>query len=275
MPSRSVFARLLLLALVLAGAAPAAAQVSRFRYRPEIAASGVMYRYLKTRLDGGHAGEIALFVAAPDSLESFKYSPNGGGTEFSLVKATMDWRIFSPAGFESWRARAGGQRTLAATLEFDPTARVLRVAMGDLRQTAAVGFLPWHSYDFDFASLNVTLRHLEDPKKPFTIGLADPTYREGAPAFAFKDTVWVRYAGKETRNGVATRKYRVDGPGLENRGGFMWVDVKGGHLVEFEMHIGDEPGFDDARMRLLDIRPMNRVEWDAFIESKFVPRKAP
>ncbi|MEO8449411.1 MAG: hypothetical protein ABI647_06455 [Gemmatimonadota bacterium] len=244
-------------------------QVSKFRYRAALAPTGMMYRYLKTNLDGSHPGQIALYVVSPDSLEAFKYGPEE--TEFSLVSAVMDWSMFSPARLDSWRVRAGGWRKHLAALRYDRRARALVLTIGAKSEATPVRSLPWHSYDFDFASLNVVFRHLIRPDGAFAITLVDPTYQDGGPFMADKGMVDVRYVGTEQRDTVATKKYRIDGPGLSNRGGFIWIDATRGHLVEFEIHIGDEPGYDTGRMRLLDAQKMDRAAWDAFIESRFHP----
>jgi hypothetical protein len=254
----------------LAGASLATgaeAQIDRFRYRPEIAARNTLFRYEKTDLDGGHRGTIAVFVAGTDSLESFKYG--AGGDEFSLVGAVMDWTTFSAREFTSVRVRADGERKPVARLTFDPATGELSVSLLGRSETARIGFVPWHSFDFDFSSLNLAFRHLIDPRGRFTIGVADPTYEEKGPIFRDNGTVEVRYLGAERLRGVSTRKYAIDGPGLRNRGGYLWVDAAKGHLVELAVHTGDEPGFSSVRLRLLDQRPMDRAGWESFIRAQF------
>ncbi len=57
---------------------------------------------------------------------------------------------------------------------------------------------------------------------------------------------------------------RIGGPGLKGTWGVLWADAKAGHIVEFELPIPDEPGFDDGRLRLLEIVPMSVEAWEAF-----------
>ena len=44
---------------------------------------------------------------------------------------------------------------------------------GERKLQAKIENWPWHSYDFDFGSLNLAFRFLADPEGPFTIGIAD------------------------------------------------------------------------------------------------------
>jgi hypothetical protein len=251
--------------LLLAGGLQA--QVERFRYRPEIAVRNTLFRYEKTNLDGSHRGVIALFVASPDSLESFKYGT--GGDEFSLIGAVMDWSAFSVREFTSVRVRASGERKPVAKLTFDAATKELTVSLFGRNESTTIGFVPWHSFDFDFSSLNVAFRHLVDPRRRLKIGVADPTYEEKGPVFRDNGTVDIRYLGMVRRGGVRTRKYRIDGPGLRNHGGHLWVDAAKGHLVELAVHTGDEPGYSSVRLRLLDQRPMDRAGWESFIRAQF------
>jgi hypothetical protein len=260
------------LAFGLAGPRSVRAQVDRFRFRPEIAATSTLYRYEKTNLDGTHPGIIALFVASPDSLESFKYAK--GETEFSLVGAVMDWTTFSVKEFTTWRVRASGERRPAATLRFDPAVREVTVSLFGKTETAPIRTVPWHSFDFDFASLNVAMRHLIDPRGRVTIGVADPTYQDHGPVFRDNGTVEIRYLGSERHRGTPTRKYRIDGDGLRNRGGTLWVDAAEGHFVELVVHTGDEPGYSSVRLRYLDRRPIDRAGWEAFIRAQFADSTA-
>jgi hypothetical protein len=52
--------------------------------------------------------------------------------------------------------------------------------------------------------------------------------------------------------------------GLQDRTGTWWADAKSGLLVEFEIPLGDEPGYDSVRIRLDRVERMNDANWDAF-----------
>jgi hypothetical protein len=74
---------------------------------------------------------------------------------------------------------------------------------------------PWHSYDFGWASLGATLPHRVDPEADFSFSRTDFVQEQGQPPrFAELGGVRLRYEGREARGPHATRRYRMDGPGL-------------------------------------------------------------
>ncbi|MEA2561016.1 MAG: hypothetical protein QOH06_2520 [Acidobacteriota bacterium] len=208
-------------------AVPAAAQVEAFHYDAARAAQvpvGKVYHYLKTNIDGTHPEHVSIRVGSPERIESFKFHP--GDPPAALVTADMDWQVFSVRKIDSWHRMADGQRKLMATLTALDGGKRVNVELpmlGKPAETVEIGRLPWHIYNFDLASLGFAFRHLVDPKGRFTIGIADPNFGEG-PAFLYRGKAEVSYLGEETRAGVLCRRYRIDGPGLQNRGGFLWVN---------------------------------------------------
>lgn len=249
--------------------ASSAQTVEGFRFRPDKVETAMVYHYVKSNLDGTNPGNIALFVASPTRLEAFKYRP--GGTSATLVIAEMDWTIFSATRLESWQWSGPDNPTLFGTLTYDNSEQAVIVdipTMG-VKETTPIEHLPFHLYDFDFASLNVAFRHLIDPEGEFTIGIADPTYQQTSPIFAYRGEVTVSYVGRETRNGVACRMYRIDGAGLEHKGGFMWVSRADEHIVEFGIELGDEPGQQGVNLSLQRVEEMSPSAWQQFMRSQF------
>jgi len=181
----------------------------------------------------------------------------------------MDWNSFSVRDLSSWKVRADGQRTLVVNLRQLENSNHIIVG-GNLRsqkldQTTTMEYYPWHSYDFDFASLNVILPHLIDPLARFTFGVADfPNIREQAPSFDFKGLVTMDFVSEEVRDGATCRKYSIDGPGLENRGGTIWVDKSLLHIVDYEIELPDEPGYDSGKLLLKKIDHMDYETWCEF-----------
>ena len=114
---------------------------------------------------------------------------------------------------------------------------------------------PWHSYDYDFDSLNITLPHYLDAPAPFSFGIADLVTAgypnphrlnsciERAPAFAFKGLVTVDSVSEEERHGSLCHKCSVDGAGFERCVGRMWVDKSARHIVDYEIDLPEEPGY--------------------------------
>lgn len=243
--------------LFVVGADHAAAQLNRFRFRPERVPVGRLYRFDKSNIDGTHKGEILLYVVSRDRLEAWK----PGKSWSTLVTADMDWNRFSVRRFESWRHPAEGKPELIATLDLPAGSNQGQVTLRGQSYPTEIRNFPAHSYDFDFGSLNLTLPHLVDVKSPFTVTVADFAMKDGKPAFVEKGPIELAYEGDEKRQGVRSRRYRIDGPGLENRGGKIWVDARRNHVVDYEIAIPDEEGFNSVKLALRSFEPMSLEAW--------------
>lgn len=262
----------LALAMIFAlGSLPAAAQVEAFRYDASRVPVGRVYHYLKTNVDGTQPEHVSIRVASPDRIESFKFHP--GEEPAALVTADMDWSVFSVKKIDSWHRMADGQRKLNATLTALDGGKRVRVdipQLGKPADTVEIGRLPWHIYNFDLASLGFAFRHLVDPKGRFTIGIADPNFGEG-PAFLYRGEAEVSYVGEETRAGVLCRKYRIDGPGLANRGGFLWVNQAEGHVEDIEIDLPDNPAWKSFKFKLTGVESMDEAAWESFQKKQLQP----
>lgn len=246
--------------LLQAGATSrAASQVEAFRHDPARVAVGRIYEYVKSNRDGSNPSRVSLHVAGPDRLESLKWAP--GDTVASLVVATMDWARFSVRRLESWVLVRGAAPVLRAALETDASGAGVRVSFAPDSLLPVRGW-PWHSYDFDFASLNVSFADLVRPEAPFSFQRADIVYSESWPPFADMGPVTVRFVRREQRSGLEVRLYELDGAGLGDRVGRMWVSVTGSYVVEYEFPFPDEPGYTDVRLQLDRIRRANAAEWE-------------
>ena len=258
---------MLLVASLVVGPVGAEAQVLRFD--PAKVPVGRVFHYLKSNVDGTHPARIHVYVRSTTALEAFK--ADEGETEATLVLAEMNWDRFSVRRFESTRVNAAGQRTVRATLTQDGDTDRYVLKLDDMVRMSIVGQWPWHSYDFDFASLGLTLPHLVHPERPYVFGRSDFIQDGGPPRFGDLGEVTLTYAGEETRRGSDCRKYRIDGPGLEHKGGLVWADKAAGHIVEFEIAIPDEPGFTSGRMALESVETMTAEQWAAFIRKTLTP----
>lgn len=264
--------RLLLPALLLAATlVPAQAQVEAFRFQSDRVQVGKVFHYLKTDFDGTHPEHVSIWVADRDHIESFKFHP--GESPAALVTAEMDWSTFSARSLVSWQLYSDAPRKLAAKL--DPVdgkrVRVEVPVLGKPAETVEIGFLPWHIYNFDLASLNIALPHLADPQGRFKVGIADPNFADG-PTFIYRGEAEVSYLGEETRGGVLCRKYRIDGPGLQNRGGFLWVNQAQGHIEDAEIDLPDNPAWTHFKFRLTGVETMDRQAWERYQKEQIKPR---
>ena len=243
---------------------------AQFRYQPEKLTVGAVYHYVKTNLDGTAPENVSLYVVSPDSVVALKFHP--GAERAGLVCARLDWKIFCATSLSSWQLFYTGERRLFATLKYLPqeqSALVEIVAAGLAPEKTPIKRLPFHLYNFDFISLNLAFRHLIAPEKSFVLGIADPTFSETPPSFAYKGEAEIKFLGEEQRGGVACRKYAIDGAGLQNRGGLIWVDKKAEHIVALEIALPNNPDWRSYKLRLLSVGKMNQSAWEAFIEDQF------
>lgn len=244
--------------------------IDAFRYQPRKIQTGVVYHYLKTNIDGTNPEHVSIRIASKDRIESFKFHPKG--TRAGLVIAKMDWSIFSVTSLESWQVFKDKDKVLAATLVYLPARKEVAVTLPFMNrptENVSIPFLPFHVYNFDFASLNFAFPHLIDPRKTFRIGVSDPTFSDQGPAFRYRGEVDVSYAGEEKREGLTCRKYRIDGPGLENKGGFIWVNKRSGYFQDVEIQLAANPNWQTFKFKLQKVERMSAAEWESFMKAQF------
>ncbi len=246
-----------LAALLLLSCAPALAQVEGFRFQPCKAPAGKVLHYVKSQLDGSHEARVSVYVASPERIESLKWDQ--GGEHATLVVALMDWNRFSVRRFESWQLARGAEPAMRAAM--DVIGNELRVSFLD--QPVTLNHWPWHSYDFDFTSLNLALPHRADPRREIRFWRTDFVYGD-SPVMAELGEVRLEFQARDSRLGRPAWRHGLGGPGLGDHRGTWWVDRRNGLTLEFELPAGDEPGYDDARFRLDGIEPMSADQWRAF-----------
>lgn len=246
--------------------------VEQFQHRPEKITVGQLLIYDKSNIDGSNCGPIALFTASPTRLEAFKW--HEGDEVGTLVTAEMDWHSFSVAELQSWRIFANGERQLVAQLKQRETADrpvldiTIFVANPPIQQTIEIAGTPWHSYDFDFASLNATLRHWLTPTRPLNFYIADVDFNSDEMLFANKGEVTLVYEAEEERQGYVCGRYKIDGAGLEHKGGFIWVNQAEPFIVDYEIELPDEPGYETGKLQLRAVTQLPVEAWPAYCLEK-------
>jgi hypothetical protein len=260
----------LFVVFILATVCKAQDDTARFQHR---AGSGIpvgtVLHYVKTNIDGTRPEYVSQFISAGDVLESFKFHPKSPPAGF--VVAEMDWRSFSARTLKSWRVLGKDERKLFGTILFDAATHSAEVSLPSIRsENEKFSFkqLPVHLYNFDFASLNFSFPYLVKPESSFVMGVADPTFKETGPLVEYKGEVTVSYQSDERRNNTQTRKYRIDGAGLQNRGGFIWVNKKHGWIEDMEIDLPDNPDWTSFKFKLLRVEKMSRARWNEFIETQ-------
>jgi hypothetical protein len=247
-----------------------------FRYRPETIDIGAVYHYVKSNLDGTKPVRVSLRVASETHIDVLKVYPKL--PIMFLVTADMDWSIFSAQQMHSYRVMPNGRviETLTATLSV-PTRAYRWVRGADRFPEARIGYYPFHEYNFDFSSFNFAFRHLIEPTSTFEIGVTCPdlsrvpgtdvhTIDYGRLAPRYSGKALVEYLGEERVGGAECRKYRMGGPGMENRDGYFWVNMQQACFQLFEHPLHDNPGWDSFRLALSATARMTDSEWSDHID---------
>jgi hypothetical protein len=254
------FAKLLavlMTASLLLIARPALPRNEPLRFQASQVPVGRVFHFIKSNRDGTHAVQISVFVAAQDRLEALKWER--GGEEATLVVAHMDWSRFSVRHFDASHLTRGAAPELRATLAVSGD----QLSMSLMDAPITLHHWPWHSFDFDFTSLNMTLPHLRDPHGGLTFWRTDFVYSD-PPAVAELGEVRLEFEAGEVRDGKRVRRYSIGGAGLGNTRGTWWADRRTGLLVEFEIPVGDEPGYTDVRMKATGSEKMSASGWEDF-----------
>lgn len=218
---------------------------------------GTVFHFIKSQRDGTHATWNSVYVASQDRLESLKWDK--GGEEATLVVADMDWATFSVRHFDAWHLSRDAAPEKRATLEVAAD----QLSMSLMSAPITLHHRLWHSFDFDFTSLNMTLPHLKDPRSGLSFWRTDFVYSD-PPVVAELGEVRLEFEASETRDGKRVRRYSIGGPGLQNTHGTWWADRRTGLLVEYEIPIGDEPGYTDVRLKATGSEPMTAAQWAEF-----------
>jgi len=258
----------MLLLVFLIAASSAFAQPPVYKLRPERIAVGTVYHYVKTNVDGTQPENISLYIVSRDRIESFKFHEKG--TRAGLVTADLDLTNFVARKLESRQVFAKDDRKLFATLELSADGKSVIVSIPTAKpepEITKIDHLPFHLYNFDLASLNLSFPHLADPKKPFTVGILDPTFKPD-PLVAYKGEMTVTYEKEEQRNGVKTRRYSAEGTGIGGKG-TIWVNKKLGHIEDMEFDVANNPDWKTFKLKLNKTEKMTADQWQKFIAAQF------
>lgn len=248
--------------------ATANAQLSQLQFDPAKVPQGMALHFVKSQLDGSHNTNISVYVLDRDRIESLKWQADADAA--TLVSARMDWSRFSVAEFKAYTLKRGAPPQLTASLTTDRTGTGVDVSFLE-GKTVLLHHWPWHSYDFDFVSLGLVLPHLRDPQADFMFWRTDVVHAGEGKDFAEVGGVRMRLEDLELRSGGQLRRYSIGGAGLDYEYGRLWTNADTGLLVEYQLPIGDEPGYRDVRLLLLRSQAMQPLEWEAFKLAKLKP----
>jgi hypothetical protein len=248
---------------------PVVVGVEAFAFQASRVPIGIVYHYVKSNIDGSTPERVSLYMSDESTLEAYRWrEPSPQST--SYVKATMDWGRESAIRLESHKKARWQADQLNAVAEYSPMTRSMSIEFSDsTRHTVVIGHVPFHFYQFDLASLNVAFRNLVDPTKPFQVGIVNPTFAATGAALEYRGLATITYEKDETQSEVPCRRYRIDGPGVKNQGGTIWVEHNEGHIIDLEIKNPNHPDWMSFKLKLVGKETMDPAQWMAFMRSRF------
>ncbi len=227
-----------------------------------------VFIYEKSNLDGSNLGKIAVYYEAEDQLESFKW--HEGNQQATIVRARMDTLNHTVRQFEAFRIDHLGNKNLGGVLRVDENQN-FDIRFGDNEQAFQNTATHWHSYDFDFASLGYAFRSFNNKKGSISFNILDVDMNESPPKFKDFGSVNMQFIMEEEKYSRNLLKYKIDGPGLDHRGGHIWFDKDGGFLVAFEIEKPDERSYNSGKLLLKKVLEMDLSEWLEFKKKALNP----
>ncbi|HEX6903744.1 MAG TPA: alpha/beta fold hydrolase [Thermoanaerobaculia bacterium] len=222
--------------------------------------SGKVYHYTTSLMDGSGAGDELLFVSGNRVELLSKRRSDGAGI---LEVFEMGGPGLTPRGAKIWEVYPGARRTFVGTIESLPDGKAVRVEIipsGRPAETVAVPVSPWTAADA-FSALNLAFGALKDPKGSFTVGTLGLHGRPGEPPISFAGAIKVSYLKDEERGGVPTRKYRLEGEGIQNGGGFAWVHRDEKRIEALETDAGKN-GPEGLKLQFVNARAADAAGWE-------------
>lgn len=242
---------------------PASLQAANFKVSTKMqqATKNSMFIYEKSNLDGSNKGYIAVYYPEAYQIESFKW--HKGNNAATIVKASLSPKTINAERFEAYRVRSNGEQIKTATLSQENTGQY-QVKLGGNESIVSLPNVSWHSYDFDFASLGYAFRFLADKRTPYTFNVFDLDLTQNPPVFSDFGTVTLSYEKDAIYSGQQSLQYKINGNGLDDRGGQIWFDAAAHHLVGFEIQKPDEPGYTSGKLRLVEKDTLTHQQWREF-----------
>jgi pimeloyl-ACP methyl ester carboxylesterase len=220
--------------------------------------SGKVYRYTSSLLDGSGAGDELLFVSGSRVEVFSKRRSDGDGR---LLTFEMDGPGLAPKAVKIWELFPD-DRAFIGTVESLPAGKAVRVEIfpsGRPAETVAAPVFPWTLSDA-LSALSLAFAALKDPQGSFTVGIVGPNRTPNEPPVRFSGSLKAAYVGDEERGGVPTRKYRLEGEGIQNGGGFAWVHRDEKRLEALETDAGK--GNEGLKLQFVSAQALDAAGWE-------------
>lgn len=222
---------------------------------------GKVFIYQKSNIDNTNIGNIAVYYLNEGEIESFKW--HKGNSRATVVNAKINSNSLNVGYFNAYRLFSDGTIEPRSKLETISKNEIKIIDGGQERQIK-ISNIPWHSYDFDFASLGYAYRFIKDKKSVNSFNVFDIDSSQKPPKFRDFGEVTLTYLSEEVRQTKTLLKYQINGEGLENKGGPIWFDKVDYHLVGFEIQKPDERGYNSGKLVLKRIIELDKKGWQKF-----------
>jgi hypothetical protein len=233
---------------------------------------GRVYSYVRSNRDGSEAERIYVYRAARERIEVAKMRSRC--TNAAFVTAELDLARGQARRLVAGRLRPNAAHDDFGELTYDPVTRrldaVVTLPPGTFRESVAVPDQPWHLYDYDLASLTITAQYRPDRRADFSFGL--PLILVGSdPAhfLSYLGRADARYVRTERHGGRRAYRFEVGGPAFGNRGGPIWFDAVGGHILEARWGIPNHSEYRDFQLRLTRVSDGGAAEWRRLLTAQF------
>ncbi len=232
--------------------------------------SGKIYRYTSSLPDGSRAGDELLFVSG--SRAEVLTKPKSEDYALLLV-FEMDGPGLAPQRVKLWQVYPD-RRYFMGSVESLPARKAVLAELffsGRPAETVAAPVFPW-TMSGALSTMNLAFAGLKDPRGSFTVGMVGLNFEQGEPPVRFSGPMKVSYVGDEERGGAPTRKYRLEGEGVPNGGGFAWVHREDNRIEALETDAsttGKDP--EGIKLQFVSAQPLDAAAWEAAKRAQLGP----
>lgn len=233
---------------------------------------GRIYSYVRSNSDGSEAERVYVYRASRTRIEVAKMRTRCRNAAF--VTAELDLARGEATRLVAGRLLPNAGHEEFGLLSYDQSARridaVVTLPQGEFRDRVAVPDRPWHLYDYDLASLTITAQYRADRRADFSFGL--PLVLVGADMSDFLTYLGradARFVREERHRGRRAYRFEVGGPAFGARGGPIWFDAAGGHIIEARWGIPNHAEYRDFRLRLTGVSDGGAQAWRRLLTRHF------
>lgn len=226
--------------------------------------------YFRSNIDGSKPEHVVHYRPSRREIAVYKWVSKC--TTSAYVTAVMDERIQEGTLFVAGKVARDGSQARFGTLTLNSTDSTLFADVTPpggprIQESHALKSRPFLLYDFDFADLNSFLQE-HRPRKDFSFEL--PVIWPGEHG-VFRDlgTLRAAFVGEEEHLGRKTIRFYLTVSGATPSMGTLWIDAKGGHIVEARLGLPNHQEYRDFRLTLEKAEGGRKEAWDALTASQY------